>query len=385
MNRILHGALVPVIIIMVAGVVSAAQVQKTYKYTTKNFIVYAPGEEAAQRIGDEAEYWRKKIAKQWLGKEMPNWYRPCPIRVKIGNIGAGGATTFSFDRGEVFGWNMTVQGTMERILDSVLPHEITHTILACHFRRPLPRWADEGACTLIEHESERLRQLSLLKQVMKNGRKIPLRRLFEIKEYPENMNEVMKLYAQGYSIADFLVEAKGRQTYLSFLADSFKIGWDKALQKNYKIASIETLDKKWSGWVTAGSPRRVVPKDQMLADNTSTSTVPPTTGRMSHTVADNAEMIVRGQTPEAETTEENAPKFQARVKPQEEQAVAVSNTRLTRGTLVRPVYRQASRPASSDNAAVSNRSISLENRLRAKAEGWNVKPIDRIPRDAFGE
>ena len=44
--------------------------------------------------------------------------------------GAGGATSFVFDRGEVFGWKMNIQGSRERILDSVLPHEVTHTIFA---------------------------------------------------------------------------------------------------------------------------------------------------------------------------------------------------------------------------------------------------------------
>ena len=40
--------------------------------------------------------------------------------------------------------------TARRILDSVLPHEITHTIFATHFGQPLPRWADEGACTTVD-------------------------------------------------------------------------------------------------------------------------------------------------------------------------------------------------------------------------------------------
>ena len=55
---------------------------------------------------------------------------------------------------EVFGWDMKIQGSEERVLDSVLPHEVTHTIFASHFRQPLPRWADEGACTTVEHVSE---------------------------------------------------------------------------------------------------------------------------------------------------------------------------------------------------------------------------------------
>ena len=68
---------------------------------------------------------------------------------------------------------MKIQGSRERILDSVLPHEITHTIFATHFGRPLPRWADEGACTTVEHASEKAKQDKLLIQFLLTDRGIP--------------------------------------------------------------------------------------------------------------------------------------------------------------------------------------------------------------------
>ena len=120
-------------------------------YRTVNFIVEAPTETLARKIGDAAEQYRQTLAIEWTGRPLPRWSRPCPITAQVSpNLGAGGATSFVFDRGEVFNWTMTIQGSEERILDSVLPHEITHTIFASHFRRPLPRWADEGACTTVE-------------------------------------------------------------------------------------------------------------------------------------------------------------------------------------------------------------------------------------------
>ena len=254
-------------------------------YRTPNFVVQADLAEVARKVGDTAEYYREQLAVEWLGNKLRQWYQPCQITVKVGRIGSGGATSFSFDRGHVFGWRMMVQGSLERILDSVVPHEVCHTIFACHFRRPLPRWADEGAATLFEHESERRRQQLVLKQVWESSRRIPLRRLFSMKEYPRDMQNVLTLYAQGYSLADFLVQAGGKARYLKFLEDAHHRSWDHALERHYSLRNVETLEKRWIGWVTAGSPQLDLPSGVQLAD--------------SHTTAEQLPRpVIRSQSPE---------------------------------------------------------------------------------------
>src|SRR3990172_10605400 len=126
------------------------------QYRTANFIVDTPTANLAAAFAQAAEKHRHDLAIEWLGKPMPNWAHPCVMTVQVGpQLGAGGATSFVFDRGEVFGWRMSIQGSAERVIDSVLPHEITHMIFASHFRRPLPRWADEGGATSVEHLSEK--------------------------------------------------------------------------------------------------------------------------------------------------------------------------------------------------------------------------------------
>ncbi len=97
---------------------------------------------------------------------------------------------------------MSVQGSHERVLDSVLPHEVTHTIFATHFGRPLPRWADEGACTTVEHPSERNKQTRLLYEFLTTGRGIAFNRMFAMTEYPA---DILPLYSQGFSLAKFLI------------------------------------------------------------------------------------------------------------------------------------------------------------------------------------
>ena len=235
------------------------------KHVTPN-LVEAPTAAIAEKVALTAERCREELAIEWLGYTLPNWYKPCHVRVKVGQVGAGGATTFSFGGGEVFGWDMTVQGSLERILDSVIPHEVSHTIFACHFRRPLPRWADEGAATIAEEESERRRQQKLAEEVMPSKRRIPLRELLNITEYPKNMQHVLTLYAEGYLLADFLIQKGGKSRFLAFMQDAHESGWDASLRKHYEEDNVESLESKWSQWVIAGSPSLRRPNGELLAD-----------------------------------------------------------------------------------------------------------------------
>lgn len=235
-------------------------------YQTVNFAVTADRQDVAEQVGKAAELYRRQLGVFWLGKPLPNWSRPCRVSVREGTLGAGGQTTFQFVRGEVLNWRMQVQGTLERILDSVLPHEVNHTIFACHFRRPLPRWADEGAATLFEHRSEQLKQLALLNEVIRNKNElISLRDLLSMKEYPQGQRPMLTLYAQGYALADFLVQQKGRHAYLKFIADGERGNWEEAIRANFDHAGIESLERNWRGWVLAGMPKLTLPRDQMLA------------------------------------------------------------------------------------------------------------------------
>jgi hypothetical protein len=231
----------------------AAQGATGAGYRTVNFTVDAPTPQLAKEIGDAAEHWRRELSNDWLGRELPAWSKPCPIKAVVHpTLGAGGATSFVFDRGEVFGWRMDIQGSRERVLDSVLPHEITHTIFATHFRQPLPRWADEGACTTVEHKSEIDKQERLLITFLKTKKGIPFSDMFAMKEYP---SEVLPLYAQGHSLTTFLIAQRGKRAFLEFLADGMQDeNWPRAIAKHYEYEHLLALQNSWLEWVRSGRP-----------------------------------------------------------------------------------------------------------------------------------
>jgi hypothetical protein len=235
---------------------------------TQNFIIEAPTPELAEKIGKAAEHYRRELAIDWIGSPMPNWSRPCPIRAEVSSgLGAGGATSFVFDKvngkDEVFGWDMKIQGSEERVLDSVLPHEITHTIFASYFRRPLPRWADEGACTTVEHQSERNKTQQMLIQFLRSGHGIAFHEMFAMKEYPA---DVLPLYAQGYSLARFLIEQGGRQKFIDFVGQGMKTdNWSNDIKDHYGFENLADLQNRWLDWVKQGSPSIAAKPEELIA------------------------------------------------------------------------------------------------------------------------
>jgi hypothetical protein len=235
------------------AVLAAAVALLGASYRTPNFVVEAPTPQMAEQIGRAAEKYRSELAVDWIGQPMPNWAQPCELRANVADrLGAGGATSFLFENGEVFGWRMTIQGSLERILDSVLPHEVTHTIFATHFRQPLPRWADEGACTTVEHESEKAKQQQMLIGFLQTGRGIAFSRMFAMREYP---HDVMPLYSQGYSLARYLVAQGGRRKFLDYLSDGLRDeNWMRATKQHYGFDNLRTLQDRWLAWVAQGSP-----------------------------------------------------------------------------------------------------------------------------------
>ena len=222
-------------------------------YRTANFVIEAPTDDLARKLGDAAEQYRHTLAVEWTGAALPRWSRPCPITAQVApHLGAGGATSFVFDQGEVFNWTMTIQGSEERILDSVLPHEITHTIFASYFRQPLPRWADEGACTTVEHPVERARQHRMLIEFLTTGRGIAFPDMFAMREYPA---DVLPLYSQGYSLARYLIERGGRHKYVAFVRDGLaRDDWSGSLAKHYGVGDVPQLQHVWLAWVRQGCP-----------------------------------------------------------------------------------------------------------------------------------
>ncbi len=83
---------------------------------------------------------------------------------------------------------------------------------------------------------------------------IPLRRLFDLKDYPR---DVMVLYAEGYSVTNFLVSQSSRSVFLAFVAQGMQGNWDRALQTHYRYRSVEDLEAAWVQHVYSNRPQPI--------------------------------------------------------------------------------------------------------------------------------
>ncbi len=267
------------LLVLAAGPSAAGE-----RYDTENFRVDAPTKELAKTFGEYAEQYRREKAMDWLGYEMPRWPQKCPLRVQITLSRTGGATTFTFGqdangRPAVMSREMQIFGETKQLLNSVLPHEVTHTVLAHYFGQAVPRWADEGGSVLSENDEERYTHDVKCREMLNQGRGIALRHLFAMKDYPKDMHV---LYAQGYSVCQYLIDQEGgRKKFLQFVRVGMQNdnhNWDEAVRM-YGFNSTDELQEAWLNTlrnppqrIAARNPdRRSTPGKGAVASLTGTS------------------------------------------------------------------------------------------------------------------
>ncbi len=220
-------------------------------YRTANFVVQAETPTMAREVAEAAEHWRRKLALEWLGQELPRWPSPCHVTVHTHEERLPGGYTRLLADGEHYRvWEIILEGPKERILDSVLPHEMTHAVFTTYFRQPAPRWAEEGASTIVEHPSQRLEQQRRFAEILLSGMALPIAELLTLADTDENATVQ---YVQGYSLTQFLLSQGGKQKFISFLnAGLSGASWTEAVCQQYGYRDMSELQSQWLQWAMPG-------------------------------------------------------------------------------------------------------------------------------------
>ncbi len=252
----------------VAGLLCSAASLYAGTVRTANFEVSAQSEAMACFIARHAEELRSTLATEWLGQELAPWSQPCLISVDTTKDRLTGDTSYTVLGNRVTRWRMVLNGPIERIIETLLPHEILHTILASHFQNAVPRWADEGAALSVEAEGDRRRLWAQEGPGLVHGVRRPLREVFLTEHYPEDARSIRRFYAQSASVTEFLLIA-GKPRFLKFVRNGMEAGWDAAIVKHYGFADSLALEEAWIDWLRNDRPALALQSDdEMLADTT---------------------------------------------------------------------------------------------------------------------
>jgi hypothetical protein len=222
---------------------------------TTNFRIYhidpALGEKAAQA----AESVRKQQGKRWGSSAIrTSWTPRCDIYLyptpddfaqQTGQPDSSpGFSTMGINANRVISRRVNLRGDHPQLLTAILPHEVTHVVLADLFtEQQIPRWADEGIAVLAEPVTEQLSRAAELTGPLKDGRVFKLSELMAI-DYPNE--EAWNLYyAQSVSLTQFLVEQGTPAQFIAFVRGAQRKGIDNSLREVYQIKGYDELENRW--------------------------------------------------------------------------------------------------------------------------------------------
>src|SRR6516164_717562 len=151
----------------------------------------------AEQVLRAAEQARAAALAKWAGREPGGAWKPvCEVYLYATAAEYAKATgkpadspghaTYKAQNGAIIGRRLDLRADDPNLLTCVVPHETTHIVLADLFAdSPLPRWADEGMAVLAESPARLDRFERTLHSSRRQGRLVPLDKLFAKTEYPE--------------------------------------------------------------------------------------------------------------------------------------------------------------------------------------------------------
>jgi hypothetical protein len=208
--------------------------------------------EAVLRI---AEHARTAQLRKWFDEPGRNWEPKCRLYLYPSGeayseaTGApatpgGGHTDIRAEDGRVLSRCIHVHGERTFLLKGVVPHEVTHAVLAGRLSSGrVPRWADEGMAILAEAPAHIDMHLRYLPRWRADDALYSTRTLVEMRDYPEP-HALGVFYAQSVSLVDFLARQKGAERFAAFVRDGERDGYAASLRRHYGWNFAE-LDRHW--------------------------------------------------------------------------------------------------------------------------------------------
>jgi hypothetical protein len=204
-----------------------------------------------EKVGASAEITRATLQRKWFGEEATDWDGKCSIYLHANREKYASKTGMkntlghmrTLDWGGVFLRSIHLPCKEPNLVDDVLPHEVSHSVMAVRFQGRTPRWADEGMAMLAETPGSVAECVGRLPVYRKNDGLFAIEVLMQTHE-PDHFN-TMEYYAQSTSLVQFLTAQKGPQTFTRFLRTSIMKGAEPALKQHFGIQGYADLEQRW--------------------------------------------------------------------------------------------------------------------------------------------
>ena len=225
------------------------------KIETDHFVVHHRNEKVGKRVAKVAEKVYKRLYNE-LDCES-DWYKKCDIylypdkeeftEITGQHKWTGGSHTILRRGGVLVNHRIESFQTQPRLLSAIIPHEVTHALLAhrLDYRKNVPLWLNEGLAIRSEPPLIQSHYHRVVAQAYHTRKIFSLRDFMSLAEYPEDRIEIF--YAQSFSLTNFLAGLKGQARFMKFLEDMCvtRSPFEILLKRHYKIRNLATLEKMW--------------------------------------------------------------------------------------------------------------------------------------------
>ncbi|MBV8269333.1 MAG: hypothetical protein JO252_23670 [Planctomycetaceae bacterium] len=230
---------------------------------TTNFRIFHTDAALAERVALEAESARQEQVKRWMGPSARGpWSPRCDIylypsapvfhRMTGQPEDSPGFSTMGLNAGRVIARRINLRVDHPNLIKAVLPHEITHVLLADLFPdRQIPRWADEGIAVLSEPSSEQRLRAADLEKPLAAGRLFQVKDLM-VMDYPDGQYWGL-YYAQSVSLTRFLVEQGTPAQFIQFVQGTLHNQPEAELRRIYQIDGYADLQIRWLAYARGKS------------------------------------------------------------------------------------------------------------------------------------
>jgi hypothetical protein len=245
--------------------------------STGNFAVcsYCSAEEA-DKVAHHCETLRNSLAKFYgFESRSSTWQPKCQVffypdkdryGVVVGRAAREtlGSSLVSPDMGVITSRRIDLRADVADYLNEVLPHELTHVLIADEFRNGLaPLWYDEGLALLADSPRKQSLHSRDLYDGLRNGNAFSLQELLNAKQYPP-ANRVGVFYGQCVAMARCLRDQRSPEKIHDFARRSQEVGANRALKESYGIEGMAELQRIWRSSLSAQAA--IIPAHYSLHD-----------------------------------------------------------------------------------------------------------------------